>query len=80
MPSQIRYGQRSIEKYRMDEWVEASGFFRESGQEITELCKTALEKDKKKVSNTSMGIANIEERTYFSIENRSSRVGSHRRA
>lgn len=68
MPSQIRYGQRLIEKYRSDEWVEASGFFRESGQEITELSKTALEKDKKKVLNTSMGIANIEEQAYFSLK------------
>lgn len=51
-------------KYDVGVWSEASTMFRESGKEIMNLCKLALEGDRRRVSESLTRIADIEERAY----------------
>jgi hypothetical protein len=52
------------DKYKVNNWVEASKLFRDSGKEIIEMSKAALKQDKQTVSKILMEIASIEERAY----------------
>jgi hypothetical protein len=54
-------------KYRVDCWIEASKLFRQSGEEIIELCKQALEQNGQRASEVLSRIADIEERAYRTI-------------
>jgi hypothetical protein len=57
-------------KYNVDNWVEASGFFRESGQLITNLCKASMEQDTRTCSDLIAQIAETEEQAYLLLGDR----------
>jgi len=56
------------EKYDVNDWTEASILFRQSGEKIKELCKTALKQNKQEASHILLEIANIEERAYIMLK------------
>lgn len=56
------------DKYSVNNWVEASKLFRDSGKEIIEVSKAALRQDKQTVSKILMEVAAIEERAYVLLK------------
>ncbi|MCW4027356.1 MAG: hypothetical protein NWE76_07745, partial [Candidatus Bathyarchaeota archaeon] len=56
------------DKYNVSKWVEASRLFRQSGEEIMELCKVALNREKRQASSLLTAIAEIEEQAYRLLE------------
>jgi len=66
----MRFAQAGVlenlgERYKVDEWINASKLFRGSGHLIVELCKTAIERDSEKCSGLVTQIADIEEKAYL---------------
>lgn len=65
----MRFAQADVleklgEKYKVDEWIDASKSFRKSGDLIIELCKVAMKQDAKKSSGLITQIADIEEEAW----------------
>lgn len=56
------------DKYSVNNWVEASKLFSDSGKEIIEMSKAALKQDKQTVSKILMEIAAIEEEAYVLLK------------
>jgi hypothetical protein len=55
-------------KYNVSNWNESSILFRRSGEKIIQLCKAALKREKQKVSDILVEIANIEEQAYLMLK------------
>ena len=51
-------------KYEMDNWVKASELFNQSGKLIIDICKAAMNRDRKAISDLILKVADIEERAY----------------
>jgi hypothetical protein len=69
----VRFAQAAVlenlgEKYRVNEWINASKLFRKSGWLIVELCKVAMKQDSEKCSELVTQIAEIEEKAYHVLE------------
>jgi hypothetical protein len=65
----MRFWQASVlntlgQKYRVNEWTEASRLFRKSGEEIIGLCKASLQQQSQQISKALTRIADIEEQAY----------------
>jgi len=56
------------DKYNVSNWAEASRLFRQSGEEIMELCKAALNRERRQASSLLTAIADIEEQAYRLLE------------
>ncbi len=55
-------------KYKMENWLEAAGLFKESGKFIMDICKAALERNKEEISGLITKVANIEEEACMLIK------------
>jgi hypothetical protein len=55
-------------KYRINNWTEAAALFRESGENIKNLCQAALSEDRRRISQCLTEIADLEEKAYVLIE------------
>ena len=51
-------------KYEMDNWIKASELFNQSGKLIIDICKAAMNRDRKAISDLILKVADIEERAY----------------
>lgn len=51
-------------KYKINKWLKAGAMFRESGKLIIEICKAAMKRDREKISNLILRVADVEERVY----------------
>ncbi len=65
----MRFWQASVlealgHKYNVDCWTEAAALFRRSGALIIELCKAAVQQNRKEVSDMLLTVAEIEEKAY----------------
>lgn len=56
------------DKYNASNWAEASQLFRQSGEEIMELCKAALNRERRQASSLLTAIADTEEQAYKLLE------------
>jgi hypothetical protein len=56
------------EKYKVNQWIDASQFFRKSGELIIELCKAAMKQHSEKCSGLVTQIADLEEKAYSLLE------------
>jgi len=71
----MRFWQASVlenlgRKYQVNNWVESSRMFRQSGEKIISLCEAALRMDKKTVSEILVQIADLEQRGYELLKGR----------
>jgi len=70
----MRFWQASVletlgNKYKVKEWLESSGLFKQSGERIMELCKAALKQDKSSASALLEQVADLEEKGYEILAN-----------
>ena len=52
------------EKYKMDNWTSAAELFTSSGKLIMDICRAAIKRDKKTISDLILEVAAIEEKAY----------------
>ena len=52
------------DRYKMDNWTEASTMFRRSGEKIIRLCEAAMKQNRTEVSEKLLEVAEIEEKAY----------------
>lgn len=57
-------------KYEMDNWVKASELFNQSGKLIIDICKAAMDRNRKAISDLILKVADIEERAYGFVKTR----------
>lgn len=55
-------------KYNVSNWTEASILFRRSGKKIMQLCRAALNQDRKEVADILIEVADIEENAYIMLK------------
>lgn len=55
-------------KYEMKNWTGASELFNQSGKLIIDICKAAMDRDRKAISDLILKVADIEERAYGLIK------------
>jgi len=51
-------------KYKIENWTGASELFNQSGKLIIDICKAAMDRDRKAISDLILKVADIEERAY----------------
>lgn len=51
-------------RYKVGNWIKASELFSKSGKLIIDICKSAMNRDKKAISDLLLEVADIEERAY----------------
>jgi len=56
------------EKYEMKNWIKASELFNESGKLIIDICRSAMNRDRKAISDLILEVAAIEEEAYRLIK------------
>jgi len=54
-------------KYKIENWTGASELFNQSGKLIIDICKAAMDRDRKTISDLILKVADIEERAYSLI-------------
>jgi hypothetical protein len=65
----MRFAQAGVlgnlgEKYKVNQWIDASKFFGKSGGLIIELCKAAMKQHSEKCAGLVTQIADLEEKAY----------------
>ena len=55
-------------KYNVSNWTEASMLFRRSGKKIMQLCRAALNQDKREIADFLIKIADTEEQAYIMLK------------
>jgi len=52
------------EKYKVSNWISAAALFKNSGKLIMDICRAAMRRDKKIISNLILEVADVEEEAY----------------
>jgi len=52
------------EKYKVSNWKSAAALFKDSGKLIMDICRAAIKRDKKTISDLILKVAAIEEEAY----------------